>query len=178
MGLIRRRARQSCDPPLPSRICNKLRRARGYSEGVREQAAWLRAPGRTRLREPTAWLECGKFLFSLGGVGPPRTHGGSFHEANGGDEGVENARVLPGAGSIAQGLVKGVRVPANQFPRLFDPDRSQIAGDRCADVWDCFEDCGQSRMGRLSCGQLRQLASPGGQAPDFVGNAFHAERIK
>jgi hypothetical protein len=92
-----------------------------------------------------------KFLFSLRGVGPPRTRGGSFHEAKGRDEGVENARVLPGAGSIAQGLVKGVRVPANQFLRLFDPDRSQIAGDRCADVRDCFEDCGQSRMGRLAC---------------------------
>jgi hypothetical protein len=100
------------------------------------------ARGRTRLREPTAWLECGKFLFSLGGVGPPGARGGSFHEANGGDEGVENARVLPDAGSIAQGLVKGVRVPANQFLRLFDPDRSRIAGDRCADVGDRFKNCG------------------------------------
>jgi hypothetical protein len=57
-----------------------------------------------------------------------------------------------------------VRVPANQFLRLFDPDRAQIAGDRCADVGDCFEDCGQSRMGRLPRGQPRRLASPGGQA--------------
>lgn len=32
---------QSCDPPLPSHLCTRLRRARGYSEGVREQAAWL-----------------------------------------------------------------------------------------------------------------------------------------
>jgi hypothetical protein len=24
---------------------------------------------------------CGKFLFALGGVGPPQTRGGSFHEA-------------------------------------------------------------------------------------------------
>lgn len=103
-------------------------------------------------------------FFSLRGVGPPRTRGGSFHEANGGDEGVENARILPGAGSIAQGLVKGVRVLANQFPGLFDPDRSQIAGDRCADVGDCFEDCGQSRMGRLAGGQRRRDASLGGQA--------------
>jgi hypothetical protein len=162
---------QSCDPPLRSHLCTRLRRAMAYSEGVRERAAWLGAPGRprgestlfslagrgnlargrTRLREPTAWLECGKFLFSLRGVGPPRTRRGSFHEANGGDEGVENAWVLPGAGSIAQGLVKGVRVPADQFLRLFDPDRSQITGDRCADVGDCFEDCGQSRTGRLAC---------------------------
>src|ERR1700674_3984830 len=92
---------QSCDPPLP-----RLRRGWGRQGG------------------------CGKFLFSLRGVGPPRTHGGSFHEANGGDEGVENARVLPDAGSIAQGLVKGVRVPPNQVLRLFDLDRSQIARDR------------------------------------------------
>jgi hypothetical protein len=127
------RSCQRTDPPLPSRLCKKLRRARGY--GV------AGAP-----RE-----DAGKFLFSLRGVGPPRPRRGSFHEANGGDEGVENARVLPGAGSIAQGLVKGVRVPANQFLRLFDPDRAQIAGDRCADVGDCFEDCGQSRMGRLAC---------------------------
>jgi hypothetical protein len=34
---------------------------------------------------------CGTFLFPLGGVGPPRTSGGSFHEANGGDEGLPNA---------------------------------------------------------------------------------------
>ena len=76
--------------------------------------------------------------------------GGTFHEANGGDEGVENAWVLPGAGSIAQGLVKGVRVAANQVLRFLDPDRAQIAGDRCADVGDCFEDGGQSGVGRLA----------------------------
>lgn|ERR1700674_3582993 len=29
---------------------------------------------------------CGKFLFSLRGVGPPRTRGCSFHEANGGGQ--------------------------------------------------------------------------------------------
>jgi len=106
-------------------------------------------------------LGCGKFLFSLGGVGPPRTRGSSFHETNSGDEGVENARVLPGAGSSAQGLVKGARVPANQVLRLFDPDRSQIAGDRFADVGDCFEDCGQSRMGRLACGHLERRKAEG-----------------
>jgi hypothetical protein len=104
---------------------------------------------------------CWKFPLSLGGVGPPRTGGGSFHEANGRDEGVENARVLPGAGSIAQDLVKGKRLPANQVLRLFDPDRSQIAGDRCANVGDCFEDCGESRMGRLACGHLERRKAEG-----------------
>jgi hypothetical protein len=106
----------------------------------------------------------GKFFFSLRGVGPPWTRGRSFHEANGGDEGVENAWVLPGVGSIAQGPVKGVRVPAYQVLRFFNPNRSQIAGDRCADVWDCFEDCGQSRIGRLACGQPRRDVSRSGQA--------------
>ena len=107
---------------------------------------------------------CRKFLFSFRGVEPPWTGRGSFHKANGGDEGVENAWVLPGAGSIAQGLVKGVRVPANQVLRLFDPDRSQIAGDRCANVGDCFEDYGQSRMGRLASDWPRRAASFSGQA--------------
>ena len=112
----------------------------------------LRKPSRAGWRGWGRQRGCGKFLFALRGVGPPRTRGGTFHEANGRDEGVEDARVLPGGGSIAQGLVKGVRVPANQLLRLFDPDRSQIAGDRCADVGDCFEHPGQSRMGRLACG--------------------------
>jgi hypothetical protein len=90
-----------------------------------------------------------EFLFSPRGVGPPRARGGSFHEANGGDEGVENAGVLPGAGPIAQGLVKGERVPANKVLRLLDPDRAQIAGDRRADVGNFFEDCGQSGVSCL-----------------------------
>jgi hypothetical protein len=106
----------------------------------------------------------GKFLLSLRGVGPPRTQGASFHEANGGDEGVENAWVLPGAGAIAQGKVKGMRVPAYQVLRFFDPDRSQIAGDRRADVGNCFEDCGQPRTSSLACGPLRRVAFPGNQA--------------
>jgi hypothetical protein len=87
-------------------------------------------------------MKGGKFPFSFRGIGPPGTRGGSFHEANGGDEGVENTWVLPGAGAIAQHPVKRVRVPANQVLRFFDPDRSQITGDRYANVGDWFEHCG------------------------------------
>jgi hypothetical protein len=76
--------------------CRGLARGRTRlckSYGEPKATAWLEAPGRMR-----------EISFSLGGIGPPGTRGGSFHEANGGDEGVKNTWVLSGAGSIAQGF--------------------------------------------------------------------------
>ena len=51
----------------------------------------------------------------------------AFHEAHGGDEGVEHARILAHARHAAEPVVERVRVSPRQIMRMRDPDRPEIA---------------------------------------------------
>lgn len=70
---------------------------------------------------------------------PPRERGRSFHETDRGDEGVEDARILASARLLAEGLVKCVRVATDKIARIPDPDPTEIARERRADVGNHFQ---------------------------------------
>ena len=60
---------------------------------------------------------------------PPRPCQAPFHEANGGNEGIEHAGVMSAASATAEAIVELLRVAPNKFLRKIDPDAAQIAGD-------------------------------------------------
>jgi hypothetical protein len=60
----------------------------------------------------------------------------AFHEAHGGDERVEHARILAHARHEAEPVVERVRISPGQIVRMRDPDRPEIGRQRRSDVRD------------------------------------------
>lgn len=77
-------------------------------------------------------------LFPLRGVVPPGLGGGAFHKADGGDEGVEDARVLSRLGLAAECAIKFPGIFADELARLVNAEQSQVSGECQADVGDRF----------------------------------------